>query len=75
MMNLTLGNDDGDDEDSDNPGMIEERKSELDEDSEHLNDQWAVSQENADRILAFEPINNNEDRSPEGQEAQRLENP
>ena len=67
MMNLTLGNDNGDSDDNE---CIEERKSEQedsdndnDENSEN-NEQWPESQDNqeqnADRILAFEPINNSE---------------
>ncbi|CAI2386840.1 unnamed protein product [Moneuplotes crassus] len=53
MMNLTLGNE-GDDSEGSN--RIEERKSELDEESDPPEEQWAVPPEENNRIQAFEPL-------------------
>lgn len=67
MMNITLGNE----EEPNEPGPIEERKSEHDEDDEDYGNEWVNSQMNADRIVAFEPLENrrNASHSPRPSEA------
>lgn len=53
MMNLTLGNEDNDD----SPSMIEERKSEQDDDEDYANN-WVDIHQEQTRIVAFEPLDN-----------------
>lgn len=60
MMNITLGNE----EEPNEPNRIEERKSEHDEDDEDYGNEWVNSQMNADRIIAFEPLENRQNVSP-----------